>query len=28
KKRVVLGASDLYEARCRSCFDPNLENIR
>jgi thymidine kinase len=22
--RVEVGASDLYEARCRGCFDPNL----
>lgn len=28
KERVVLGATDLYEARCRSCFEPNLENTR
>ncbi len=24
KERVVLGANDLYEARCRSCFEPQL----
>lgn len=23
KERVVLGASDKYEARCRRCYDPN-----
>jgi thymidine kinase len=26
KERVALGASDMYEARCRGCFDPKLEN--
>lgn len=24
RERVVVGASDAYEARCRACFDPNL----
>jgi len=23
--RVLVGATGLYEARCRHCFDPNLE---
>lgn len=22
--RVQVGASDIYEARCRACFDPSL----
>ncbi len=24
RERVVVGAADAYEARCRACFDPNL----
>ena len=24
RERVVVGAADVYEARCRACFDPNL----
>lgn len=23
-KEILLGATDVYEARCRNCFDPNL----
>ncbi|GAB4329007.1 MAG: thymidine kinase [Calditrichia bacterium] len=26
KERVVVGASDVYEARCRNCFEPPQEN--
>ena len=26
--RVVVGASDLYEARCRGCFDPHLSEAK
>ena len=25
KERVVVGASDIYEARCRNCFQPPPE---
>jgi len=25
-KRVVVGASNIYEARCRNCFEPPVEN--
>jgi thymidine kinase len=24
---VVVGAAGMYEARCRRCFEPNLENL-
>ncbi|MDX2042152.1 MAG: thymidine kinase [Acidobacteriota bacterium] len=27
RERVVVGASDAYEARCRACFDPNLGQV-
>jgi len=26
KERVVVGADDVYEARCRSCYDPGLQD--
>jgi len=26
EERVVVGAGDVYEARCRSCFDPDLHH--
>jgi len=26
-ERVLVGASGLYEARCRHCFDPALANV-
>jgi len=26
KNRVVVGASDIYEARCRNCFEPPAED--
>ena len=26
EERVVVGAEDVYEARCRSCFDPGLHH--
>ena len=26
--RVLVGAGDVYEARCRRCFDPNLERVQ
>ena len=26
RERVVVGAADVYEARCRHCFDPNNDN--
>ena len=25
--RVLLGTQGTYEARCRACFDPNLERV-
>ncbi len=25
-QRIVVGAADIYEARCRKCFDPELKN--
>ncbi len=25
--RVLVGATGLYEARCRHCFDPTLANV-
>jgi len=28
KERVVLGATDSYEARCRMCFDPDLDEFQ
>lgn len=28
RERVVVGASDAYEARCRACFDPRLGESR
>ncbi len=28
KERIVVGASDLYEARCRKCFEPPRETMR
>jgi len=27
RERVVVGADDVYEARCRSCFDPDLGEV-
>ena len=27
-ERVVVGAGDIYEARCRRCFEPPNENVR
>ncbi|MBK8316397.1 MAG: thymidine kinase [Acidobacteria bacterium] len=27
RERVVVGASDAYEARCRACFDPHLSEL-
>ena len=27
RERVVVGAADAYEARCRACFDPNLGQV-
>lgn len=26
RERVVVGAADAYEARCRACYDPNLSD--
>ncbi len=26
RERVVVGAADVYEARCRHCFDPNSDD--
>ncbi len=26
--RVVVGAADVYEARCRGCFDPHLAEVK
>ena len=28
RERVVVGAADAYEARCRACFDPNLSDTK
>lgn len=28
RSRVLLGATDVYEPRCRDCFDPNLSGRR
>ncbi len=28
RERVVVGAADAYEARCRACFDPNLSDSK
>ena len=28
RERVVVGAADAYEARCRACFDPHLADAR
>ena len=28
RERVVVGAADAYEARCRACFDPNLSDAK
>ena len=25
---IVVGAADMYEARCRRCFEPNLANLK
>ena len=27
KDRVLVGATGLYEARCRHCFDPHLAEV-
>lgn len=28
ESQVVVGAGEIYEARCRSCFDPDLSVVR